>query len=117
MTIPNRITLSKTSTNKLQSLKKYTGITPNIMSRIAIMLAINSNHDIKNTSMRGAKGQVLEKDTLFGEQIDIYEIVIRQYISDNAVDMSVALVIASLVDIGVHKMGNIRSLEQLCSLS
>ena len=117
MTIPNRITLTRTSTNKLQTIKNRTGITPNIGSRIAIMLAIKSNDDLSTAGVEDAKGQILDKDTLFGDHIDVYEIIIRQYIHDNDIDLPISTVITSLVEVGIHKMGHVRSLEQLCSLS
>ena len=117
MKIPNRVTLTRRSTNKLQTLKNHTGITPNISSRIAIMLAINSNDDLSVAGADDAKGQILDKDTLFGDHIDVYEIIIRQYINDNNIDLPISTVITSLVEVGIHKMGHVRSLEQLCSLS
>ena len=119
MKIPNRVTLTKTSTNKLQTIKNRTGITPNISSRIAIMLAINSNDDLSvaGAGTGDAKGQILDKDTLFGDHIDVYEIIIRQYINDNEIELPISAVITSLVEVGIHKMGHVRSLEQLCSLS
>ena len=117
MFLPNRIQLSKNSTNKLQVIKNQTGVTPNILSRIAIMLAINSNDDISNAGVDDVSGQVLNKDVLFGDHIDAYEVLIKQYIHNNRIDIPVNIVISSLVEIGVHKMGHVRSLEQLCSLS
>ena len=46
MFLPNRVKLSRRSTNKLQYIKNKTGVTPNITCRIAMLLAINSNGDI-----------------------------------------------------------------------
>ena len=40
MSIPNRIRLSKNVTDKLRLLKMHTGITPNIIARSAIALAV-----------------------------------------------------------------------------
>jgi len=117
MFLPNRIKLSKKSTNKLQLIKNQTGVTPNISSRIAIMLAINSNDDIAVAGVEAADGQELNKDILFGDYIDIYEILIRQYMHDHELDIPVSKLIASLIELGVHKMGHVRSLEQLCTLS
>jgi DNA sulfur modification protein DndE len=116
MFLPNRLVLSKKSSNKLQMIKQHTSITPNILSRVAIMLAINSNDDISNAGVEDAKGQSLDKDTLFGDSIDAYEVMIRQYMHENKIELPVKVVIPSLIEIGVHKMGHVRSLEQLCAL-
>tara|TARA_B100001123_G_scaffold425914_1_gene539399 strand:- start:162 stop:515 length:354 start_codon:yes stop_codon:yes gene_type:complete len=117
MFLPNRIRLSRRSTNRLQHIKNKTGVTPNITSRIAMLLAIRSNDDINNAGVDSADGQELNKDILFGENIEVYEVLIKQYMNNNKIDMSVAKVIASLVELGAHKMGHIKTLEQLCELS
>ena len=117
MFLPNRVKLSRRSTNKLQYIKNKTGVTPNITCRIAMLLAINSNGDINNAGVDGIDGQELNKDILFGENIEVYEVLIKQYMHDNKIDMPVAKVITSLVELGAHKMGHIKTLEQLCSLS
>ena len=44
--LPNRIKLSKNATDKLRYLKSKTGLTPNILSRIAIMLTIREGSDL-----------------------------------------------------------------------
>ena len=117
MHLPNRVALSKKSTYRLQTIKQYTAVTVNITSRIAIMLAMNSNVNISNMLVEDSGGQILNKDVLFGDHIDAYEVMIRQYIHDNKIDIPVSLVISSLIEIGVHKMGHVRSLEQLCNLN
>ena len=116
MFLPSQIRLSRTSTNRLQNIKNKTGITPNIGCRIAMLLAMNSNDDIKNAGL-ASDGQELNKDILFGKNIEVYEALLKQYIHENEIDMPVAKVIASLVELGVHKMGHIKTIKQLCSLS
>lgn len=61
-------------------------------------------------------GQELNDTTLFGEYIYIYDVLINQYIHEKKLNLSVADTIVAMVEIGVHKMGHIRQLEQLCDL-
>ena len=115
--IPNRIKLSKKATDKLRFLKTKTGLTPNILSRIAIMLAIREGGDLSNAGVGNMEGgQELNDTTLFGEHIYLYDILINQYIHDKQLDLSVGETIVAMVEIGIFKMGHIRQLEQLCEL-
>ena len=115
--IPNRIKLSKKATDKLRFLKTKTGLTPNILSRIAIMLAIREGGDLSNAGVGNMEGgQELNDTTLFGEHIYLYDILINQYIYDKQLDLSVGETIVAMVEVGVFKMGHIRHLEELCDL-
>jgi DNA sulfur modification protein DndE len=115
--IPNRIKLSKNATNKLRFLKSKTGLTPNILSRIAIMLAIREEGNLSNAGVGDMEGgQELNDTTLFGEYIYLYDILINQYIHDKQLGLSVGETIVAMIEVGVFKMGHIRHLEQLCDL-
>ncbi len=114
--LPNRVRLSTTASQKMQYLKNQTGITPNILSRVAIMLAIKEENSLKNAGVSDFDGQVLDKSVLFGDHTDVYDVLINQYMHDNNIDMDTQKTIASLVEIGVHKMGHIKSLTDLCKL-
>ena len=114
--LPNRIRLSTTATHKMQYMKNKTGITPNILSRVAIMLAIKEENSLKNAGVSDQDGQVLEKSVLFGEHTDLYDVLINQYINENKIDIDTQKTIASLVEIGVHKMGHIKNLTDICNL-
>jgi len=115
--IPNRIKLSKKATDKLRFLKSKTGLTPNILSRIALMLAIREGGNLSNAgvgSMEG--GQELNDTTLFGEHIHLYDILINQYIHDKKIDLTVGETIVAMIEIGIFKMGHIRQVEELVNL-
>lgn len=114
--LPNRIKLSKRTTDKLRYLKSQTGLTPNILSRIAIMLAIKEGGDLSNAGVSDADGQELNDATLFGDHIYLYDIIINQYIYEKKIAISISDTIVSLIEIGVHKLGHIKNLEQLCFL-
>lgn len=115
--IPNRIKLSKKATDKLRYLKSQTGLTPNILSRLALMLAIKEGSDLSNACVGEIEGgQELNDTTLFGEYIFIYDVLINQYIHDKNLKLSTGETIVAMIEIGVHKMGHIKNLEQLCDL-
>jgi len=115
--IPNRIKLSKKATDKLRFLKTKTGLTPNILSRIAIMLAIREGSNLSNAGVGDMNGgQELNDTTLFGEHLAIYDVLINQYIYDKQLTLNITETIVAMVEIGVHKMGHIRKVEELCNL-
>jgi len=115
--IPNRIKLSKKATDKLRFLKTKTGLTPNILSRIAIMLAIKEGSNLSNAGVGNMDGgQELNDTTLFGEHIAIYDVLINQYIYDKQLTLTITETIVAMIEIGVHKMGHIRKVEELCDL-
>ncbi len=97
-------------------MKSATGLTPNILARVAIMLAIKDESNLANASVGDTDGQVLSKDVLFGEQAEIYEVLINQYLHDTGAEYALTEVIPSLVEAGVHKMGHIKNLTDLVSL-
>jgi DNA sulfur modification protein DndE len=113
--IPNRIKISKKATDRLRYLKSQTGVTPNILARIAIMIAIKEGGDLSNAGVGELEGgQELNDTTLFGEYIFIYDVIINQYISEKEINLTVGEAIVAMVEIGVHKMGHIKQIEQLC---
>jgi DNA sulfur modification protein DndE len=115
--LPNRVTLSKVATDKFRNLKGLTGLTPNILARIAIMLAIRDGSSLRNAAVADLDGQVLNRDVLFGEHAAVYEAIINQYVSEQAINESPAEVITALVEVGAHKMGHIRSLVDVANLA
>jgi len=114
--LPNRVRLSTKATNKMQYMKSQTGITPNILSRIAIMLAIKEGNKLKDAAVGDYEGQVLDKSVLFGDHMDIYDVLINQYIHDNNIKFDLPKTIASLIEVGVHKMGHVKNLVDLSKL-
>ncbi|WP_039960892.1 DndE family protein, partial [endosymbiont of Riftia pachyptila] len=112
----NRVKLSKTATDKLRNMKGQTGVTPNILARIAIMLALKDGSSLKNAGVADSEGQELNKSVLFGDHENIYEAMINQYTNDNMINLPMQQTIASLIEVGVHKMGHIKNIPELCEL-
>ena len=115
--LPNRISLSQKATNKLQYLKSQTGLTPNILARTAIMLAINEGSNLTNAGVNDTDGQVLSRDVLFGDHQDLYSVLINQYIYDLQRDLDVSETITALIEVGVYKMGHVKSILDLAKLN
>lgn len=112
--LPNRVMFSQKATDRLRFMKAKTGLTPNILARMAIMLALKENGNLLNAGVSDNEGQELNKGVLFGEYIDVYDVMIHQYIHDNNITLSIQQTVVALVEVGVHKMGHVKKLEDLC---
>lgn len=114
--LPNRVKLSKTATDKLRNIKMQTGVTPNIAARVAIMLSLKDGSSLKNINASDSDGQELNKSVLFGDHEDVYDVLIHQYIHEHNVKQPIQKTVSLLVEAGVHKMGHIKCLSDLCEL-
>jgi DNA sulfur modification protein DndE len=114
--LPNRISLSQNATNKLQKMKSHTGLTPNVLSRIAIMLTLKEANNLSTAGILDYDGQTLDKTVLFGEYTDVYDVMINQYLFDNNLTLPVKYAIATMVEVGLYKMGHIKKLSDVCKL-
>jgi DNA sulfur modification protein DndE len=114
--LPNRIKLSKSATDKLRNMKGNTGVTPNVLSRIAIMLALKDSSSLQNAGVSDSEGVDLLKSVLFGDHEPVYEALITQYLHQNKSELSMHQAIVALIEVGVHKMGHIKTLSDVCKL-
>lgn len=113
---PTRIYLSKKAWDRLQYLQTKTRLTPNVMARIAISLALR---DIRTASINESKPEqthVINRDVLFGDHEKLYEALIRQFNAEQAVKADIQNVVRSLIDSGLHKMGHIKNITDLKTL-
>ncbi|WP_150596553.1 DndE family protein [Pseudomonas fluorescens] len=113
---PHKFKISTSSTAKLKYLKSKTGLTPNILSRFAITLALADESGLGNASVSDLDGQEFNAPTLFGEHLDIYEALLRQFTHQNELEWDPVRHVASLIEIGLHKMGHIRALKDVAQL-
>ena len=116
MYLPPRVTFSKRVTDQFRTIKTNTGVNNNVLARFAISLALECGENIENVSPSDSSGQTLDRDLLFGELLEIYEAMIREYITANRIEMPLGTAIALLVETGAHRMGHVRSLSALASL-
>jgi len=113
--LPNRIALSNNATGKLRYMKQHTGVTPNILSRIALIKAIEAGGSLKNAGVADGEGQVLSRDVLFGDHVKAYEVILTQYMHDNDISLSLSELIPALIEVGIHKMGHVKKVQDLVS--
>lgn len=114
--LPNRVKLSKSATDKLRAIKGNTGVTPNIVSRMAIMLSLKDGSSLSNISAADTDGQELNKSVLFGDHVDVYEVIIKQFIHEHEIDLPIQATVSSLIEAGLHKMGHIKSISDLSEI-
>ncbi|TVT87912.1 DndE family protein [Pseudomonas sp. RGB] len=113
---PHKFKISASSTAKLKYLKSKTGLTPNILSRYAIALALADDSGLGNASVSDLDGQEFNAPTLFGEHLDIYEALLRQFTHQNNLNWDPVRHVASLVEVGLHKIGHVRSIKDVARL-
>jgi Domain of unknown function (DUF1832). len=106
---PTRIQLSKKTWDRLQFLQTKTRLTPNVLARIAISLALRDTRTAVINEAKPDQVHVMNRDVLFGEHEQAYEALIRQFCSNNEVTANPHDIIRSLVDSGLHKMGHIKN--------
>lgn len=110
---PTRIYLSKKTWDRLQYLQTQTRLTPNVVARIAISLALR---DIRTASVNENKPEqthVINRDVLFGDHENAYEALIRQFRSEQNIDADIQDIIRSLIDNGLHKIGHVKTILDL----
>jgi len=81
----NRVRMSKGATSRLQMLKGKTGLTPNILLRIAVCYSLNEPR-IPNPGMYDEEGQELNRYTLTGEWDSFYMGLLRERLIADGLD-------------------------------
>jgi DNA sulfur modification protein DndE len=100
--LPNRVHISKRATELLKQIKAKTGVTPNILCRMALSLSLEESHKA-NPEITDLNGAEFNLPTLLGDASQLYEALIRQSHGDlNPKDAQ--LVLAAHIDNGVDKL-------------
>lgn len=81
----NRVRMSKGATHRLQMLKGKTGLTPNILLRIAVCYSLNEPK-IPNPEGYDEEGQELNRYTLTGEWDSFYMGLLRERLIADGLD-------------------------------
>ncbi|AMQ88774.1 DndE family protein [Marinobacter sp. LQ44] len=110
---PTRIQLSKKTWDRLQFLQTKTRLTPNVLARTAIALALRDTRTATINDTRPEQVHVINRDVLFGDQEKVYEVLIQQFCSEQKVEADYQSIIRSLIDSGLHKMGHVKKLLDL----
>ncbi|KXO06796.1 DndE family protein [Marinobacter excellens] len=110
---PTRIQLSKQTWDRLQFLQTKTRLTPNVLARIAIALALRDTQTAIINESKPDQLHVINRDVLFGGQEKAYEALIRQLCSEQKIDADPQSIVRSLIDSGLHKMGHTKTTSDL----
>ncbi|MGP4844219.1 DndE family protein [Marinobacter sp. 1Y8] len=110
---PTRIQLSKKTWDRLQYLQTKTRLTPNILARTAIALALRDTRTAAINEAKPEQVHVINRDVLFGDQEKAYEVLVQQFCSEQRINADSQSIIRSLIDSGLHKMGHIKNLVDL----
>ncbi len=114
--LPTTIKVSKRSEQRLRTLGGYTGLNRNSIARIAIMLSINEGTNLANAGVADYQGQEFNQFLLFGEHAEVYDVIINQYIHEKGIQLSIKQAIVAMIEVGLFKMGHIRSLADVGSI-
>ena len=114
--LSNEIILSTKATNKFSYIKSKVGVTPNIMARVAILKALESNIAPEMLETPEFISQKIPKDVAFGEYADIFNFAVKQYIDTHAYTGDIKTLISNLIETGSYKIGNIKKPQDLESL-
>ena len=109
--LPNRIHISKRASELLKQIKAKTGVTPNILCRMALTLSLEEKHKAnpKSTDLNGLEFSI---STLLGDANSLYEALIRQT-HGNLTPKEAQLILAAHIDNGVDKLKRAKSVSDL----
>lgn len=111
--LPTEISLSRSGTNKFAVIKQRTGITPNLVGRAALMLALESGVKPEELKELESYGQKIPKDIFFGDDLAIYDLAVELYIKENKFEGDSKELINRLVDHGAHSIPSVKSILDL----
>lgn len=113
--IPHRVRVSEPASARLKYLKSKTGLTPNVLSRFAFALSTRDMRRVTRSSS-DLHGQEFNAPTLFGEHQELYDLILVRYVEETGDERDAAAIIANHIENGLHKMGHVRSLEDIVDL-
>ena len=107
----NRFRITKNATHILKLLKARTGVTPNILCRVALMTSLEQG---KPSSKRPTEldGSEFNTPTLFGEYVQIYDSFIRQ-VHGEIEAKQYNLIVAWHIDRGLEQLKRCKTLLDL----
>ncbi|PMR70408.1 DndE family protein [Halomonas heilongjiangensis] len=110
---PTRIHLNKKTWDRLQYLQTKTRLTPNVIARVAITLALRDTRTASISDSHPDQTHIINRDVLFGEHEQSFQAMIRQFLWEQNISSDIQAVIRSLIDSGLHKLGHVQSLSGL----
>jgi DNA sulfur modification protein DndE len=112
--LPNRMNLDKNTEESLRRLKQQTGITPNVLARIAFFRSIESGYEPEVKDLKHDGSLVLDKITWLGDTSSTTELLLKMKYPkvDSKTLMSIW---ANHVKDGIASLRNHKSLQSLLS--
>jgi DNA sulfur modification protein DndE len=109
--LPKRLRISKLATDNLKVLKSRTGLTPNIICRMALLLSLEEGAG-GGRRMTEDLGSEFNAPTLFGEFAFLFEALLRQVHGQLDVKDCTSIIV-SHIDNGIERLRKSRSLGDL----
>lgn len=113
--LPNRMQLCRKTEEQLKRLKSYTGLTPNIVARLAFFRSVESGYRYSSTNdtLKLDGTLVLDKITWLGETLQSTELILKMlYPNDDPRIITKAW--ASHVEDGISSLRNHKNLKEFC---
>jgi DNA sulfur modification protein DndE len=113
--LPKRMHISQAATDKLKILKGRTGLTPNIVCRIALVRSLREGGRAGKKKV-DQNGSEFIGTTLFGEQANVFEALLIQ-VHGPLDSKNLGQVIASHIDDGLTALMKAKSVAELVEYS
>jgi DNA sulfur modification protein DndE len=114
---PSRIRLSKKTWDRLQHVQTKTRLTPNVIARISMNLALRDTRLASISATCPTQTHIINRDVLFGEHEKLYETLVHQFCTEQDLNPDkIEQIIQFLIDSGLHKLGHIQSLYEIKNL-
>jgi DNA sulfur modification protein DndE len=113
--LPNRIHISKQTSEHLKLLKGRIGVTPNLLCRIALLLSLRSRQKMRPSIPR-LDGLEFNLSTLFGSYVSLYESLLRQ-VYGQLTEKEAESLVATHIDDGIKRLRSIRSVANLVDIT
>ncbi|MBU1215702.1 MAG: DndE family protein [Gammaproteobacteria bacterium] len=111
--LPKRVHISLRATELLKQIKSKTGVTPNILCRMALVLSLEERHKA-NPEVTDINGAEFNLPTLLGDASTLYEALLTELHGElNA--KTAQLVLAAHIDNGVDRLKRVKSAGDLLS--
>lgn len=109
--LPNRIHISKYASDTLKQIRSRTGVTPNILCRMALTLSLDEGHE-PNPDNIDATGLEFNLTTLFGDAVLVYESLLKQA-HGNLSSKEAQQMLAGHIDNGIGKIKHAKNVSDL----
>ncbi len=109
--LPKRMKISKSSADSLKMLKGRTGVTPNLICRIALLLSIEDGEQGGHRTC-DQDGNEFNSSTLFGDHGLLFECLLRE-LHGELDTKACASTIASHIEVGLDRLRKSKTLLEL----